>query len=337
MPLDRRRRTPSSRRGRPPALAGDDLVREGPPPGVGPLRWYGTEVLGRPLAVLHHLERARVTTAVELRADAAEALLDGGGARLHELLLGLGRADTPLTRLQILASAGPPGQPGRIHLVAALSVTRALAVDAHAVNDDVGEGLALIAGRATLDLGLRLADLDLSIRGYVDQAGLAALIRSRYQPSAPTGAADSPWPAEIDATDHRLLRTTTRQSSWYHATAWVKSWPSTPIGLDLPALLGLPHLQLPRTAAVTAAFDPEQGPAVTGYLTVSAPDPAELQQARTELRRALPPDAPLQLEWTDREHHLAFAHTLPLATGLIVAPATPAPRTSGLVAVGRRR
>jgi hypothetical protein len=337
MPLDRLRRAPSSRRGRAPARAAGDLVREGPPPGVGPLRWYGTDVLGRPLAVLHHLERARLTTAVELSADAAEALLDAGGTRLHELLVGLGQSGTPLARLQILASAGRPGQPGRVHLVAALSVTRALAVDAQAADAVVGEGLALIAGRATLDLGLRLADMELSIRGFLDSAELAALIRSRYQPQEPPPAADSPWPVEIDATDHRLLRTTTRQSSWYHATAWVKSWPSTPIGLDLPALLGLPHLRLPRTAAVTAAFDREQGPAVSGYLTVSAPDPAELQQARAELRRALPPDAPLQLEWTDREHHLAFVHTLPLATGLTGEPAAPASRTSGLVAVGRRR
>jgi hypothetical protein len=71
---------------------------------------------------------------------------------------------------------------------------------------------------------------------------------------------------------------------------------------------------------VIIGLAPAGQPTAAGYVTVSARTSAELQQARQELRRALPADAPLQLEWTDREHHLAFNHTLPLATGLAPAP-----------------
>ncbi|MBC3841761.1 hypothetical protein GXW82_20710 [Streptacidiphilus sp. 4-A2] len=169
----------------------------------------------------------------------------------------------------------------------------------------------------------------LPLHGCLDNAALTALIHSRYDPGY-TGwgePAASPWPTEVDATHHLHLRTTTaaggggRTVGWYHATAWVKAWPSGAQGLDLSAPLRLPRLPLPRTTALVLALAPEEQPRAAGYLAVSARTPAELQQLRVGLRRLLPPEAPLQLEWTDREHHLS-AHTLPLATGL--APAPPA-------------
>ena len=332
MPRDRLRR--SARGG------ADGPVREGPPPGVGRLHWYETGVLGRKLAVLHHPERGTVTTTVQLHSDSIGTLLAGGGARLHRLLGGLAQAPTPLCRLQVLADDGQPGRGRRVHLVAALPLTRATAADARAISDVPGAGLALIAGRATLELARRLADVELSIQGFLDTADLAELIRSRYDPGPLPSPGSAPWPAEIDATDHRRLRTiAVRQVSWHHATAWVKAWPTTPAGVDLSALLDLQGPKLPRAAAVTAAFQPGQEPTVAGYLTVSAPAEAELRQARAELRRVLTADSPLQLEWTDREHHLSFVHTLPLATGLAAAPAeAPATaRTPGLAGVGRWR
>ncbi|QMU68882.1 hypothetical protein [Streptacidiphilus sp. P02-A3a] len=324
-----------------------ELVREGPPPGVGHLLRYETRVLGQPLAVLVHPERGTATTVVELTPESGELLADvprqgprdaagpAAAATLRLLLDRLSGAGSPFTRLQILISSRPPGRTSRVHLVAALPLTRAVVAAGRAAGergtrDRSGDGLALIAGRATLDLGRQLADCGLSIRGFLDNAALTGLIRSRYDPGHGqwADAGVPPWPTEVDATHHRRLRTTSaagaggRAVSWYHATAWVKAWPSTADGLDLSAPLRLPRLPLPRTSALVLALAPDEVPTAAGYLSVSARTPVELQQFRVDLRRLLPAESPLQLEWTDREHHLAFAHTLPLATGLATAPPT---------------
>jgi hypothetical protein len=366
---------------RPGPRSGSDAaeqVREGPPPGVGRLLWYQTRVLGQPLAVLAHPERGTATTAVELTPASGELLAgvrrygpptapaDGGeppAPVLRQLLDRLSGAGAPFVRLQVLTSSRPPNRTGRVHLVAALPLTPAVVAAARAAGqrrtrDRSGDGLALLAGRATLDLARHLADCGLSLRGFLDATALTELIRSRYDPG-PSQLADpahhahhlgdpghhpgdpgdpgedpgpwawpaaSPWPTEVDATHHRRLRTTSaadgeaRAVSWYHATAWVKSWPVSAEGLDLTAPLRLPRLPLPRTVALVLGLDPERTPTAAGYLSVSARTPEELHQLRFELRRMLPAESPLQLEWTDREHHLAFAHTLPLATGLAAAP-----------------
>ncbi len=335
---------PVARNGRRPEA---ELVREGPPPGVGHLLRYETRVLGQPLAVLVHPERGTATTVIELTPESGDLLADVQGygpltaaaqeavPALRLLLERLSGAGSPFTRLQLLMSSRPPGRTSRVHLVAALPLTRAVVAAARAAGergtrDRSGDGLALLAGRATLDLGRQLADCGLSVRGFLDNAALTGLIRSRYDPGHGqwADAGVSPWPSEVDATHHRRLRTTSaaggsgRAVSWYHATAWVKAWPSTADGLDLSAPLRIPRLPLPRTSALVLALASDEVPTAAGYLSVSARTPGELQQLREDLRRMLPPESPLQLEWTDREHHLAFAHTLPLATGLATAPPT---------------
>jgi len=338
-----------------------DSVREGPPPGVGRLRWLRTEVLGQPLAVLAHPERGILTTALELDtgedgppADARAADTRAGDvrpvddARLRDLLARVGGAATPFVRLQLLVTDRPPGRVRRLRLVAAMPLDRRIRAEALTVGvgsegppgERTGHGLALLAGRATLDLARHLAEAGIPIRAFLDAEALAALIRSRYDPGpgpaagGAGGPVGGPWPTDIDATDHRHLRTVTpaasgaaRSVGWYHATAWLKAWPRVGAGaIDLAAPLGpLPGLLLPRTAALVLAVGPGEEPAAAAYLTVSARTPAELQLARVQLRRPRDAEPGLHLEWTDREHHLAFVHTLPLATGLApVHPAEPA-------------
>ena len=358
-----------------------DSVREGPPPGVGRLRWQQTEVLGQPLAVLAHPERGTLTTALELDAGEEDGSpVDGRPAdgrpvegrsvdgrpvegrsadarpvddvRLRDLLARVGGAATPFVRLQLLVTDRPPGRARRFRLVAAMPLDRRIRAEALAVGEGSGgplgdrsaRGLALLAGRATLDLARHLAEAGIPIRAFLDADALAALIRSRYDPGPGPAAGGSggpvgdPWPTDIDATDHRHLRTVTpaasgaaRSVGWFHATAWLKSWPTAGTGgIDLAAPLGpLPGLTLPRTAALVLAVGPGEGPAAAAYLTVSARTPVELQLARAQLRRPRDAEPGLHLEWTDREHHLAFVHTLPLATGL--APVRPAePPAAGM-------
>ena len=333
------RRARSAQRGA--AADRSDSVREGPPPGVGRLRWLQTEVLGQPLAVLAHPERGTLTTALELDTDEDASPVDD--ARLRDLLARVAGPATPFVRLQLLVTDRPPGRARRFRLVAALPLDRRIRAEALAVaegsggplGDRTGQGLALLAGRATLDLARHLAEAGIPILAFLDAEALAAVIRSRYDPGpgpaagAPDRSSDGPWPTDIDATDHRRLRTVTpaasgaaRSVGWYHATAWLKSWPTLGAGgIDLAAPLApLPGLSLPRTAALVLAVGSGEEPAAAAYLTVSARTPAELQLVRAQLRRPRDAEPGLHLEWTDREHHLAFVHTLPLATGLSTVP-----------------
>jgi hypothetical protein len=54
---------------------------------------------------------------------------------------------------------------------------------------------------------------------------------------------------------------------------------------------------------------------VAGYVTVSGHDAAEIELARIAAHAAAE-ERDGFVEFCDRRHHLAFANTLPLATGL---------------------
>jgi hypothetical protein len=59
----------------------------------------------------------------------------------------------------------------------------------------------------------------------------------------------------------------------------------------------------------------DRGPAVAGYVTVSGHDAEEVELARVAAHAAAE-ERDGFIEFCDRRHHLVFAHTLPLATGL---------------------
>ncbi|MBC3841762.1 hypothetical protein GXW82_20715 [Streptacidiphilus sp. 4-A2] len=124
--------------------------------------------------MLVHPERGTATTVLELAAEAGELLADvsrydpralqpGETPALRALLGRLAAAGSPFSRLQILVSSRPPARTSRVHLVAALPLTREVVAAARAAgergtHDRSGDGLALRAGRATLDLCRQLAE-----------------------------------------------------------------------------------------------------------------------------------------------------------------------------------
>ncbi len=62
------------------------------------------------------------------------------------------------------------------------------------------------------------------------------------------------WPAELDATHPNYLqRAKTRESAtrepWCHATAWIKEWPLTPVGVNFLAPLLVHTPDVIRTVA----------------------------------------------------------------------------------------
>ena len=62
------------------------------------------------------------------------------------------------------------------------------------------------------------------------------------------------WPAELDATAPTWLSSKTRESATelprYHATAWIKEWPLTPVGVNFLAPLLVHTPDVIRTVAV---------------------------------------------------------------------------------------
>lgn len=106
--------------------------------------------------------------------------------------------------------------------------------------------------RELTDICARLAEADIRVRQPLGQGRLASLVHSMYDPDHPIDHIQAmtkrnAWPAELDAVEPTYLQAKTRESStrapWCHATAWVKEWPMTPVGVNFLA----PSSSTPRT------------------------------------------------------------------------------------------
>jgi hypothetical protein len=83
------------------------------------------------------------------------------------------------------------------------------------------------------------------------------------------------------------------------------------------------HVADPRDRAHTGRIDQRgddlaggaAGVNLVGYLTVSARTPEALARDKRTIRAAAG-KCYLHLQWCDREHHRAFANTLPFAAGI---------------------
>ncbi|MFI9781901.1 SCO6880 family protein [Kitasatospora sp. NPDC051984] len=273
----------------------------------------------------------------------------------------------------------------RAYLVACMQYTRDLASEAHAMGrtaygrdegkrDRGDDGLATVMARELTDICARLAEADIRVRQPLGQARLASLIHSMYDPDHPIDhiqamSRRNAWPAELDATHPQYLTAKTRESAtrepWCHATAWIKEWPLTPVGVNFLAPLLVHTPDVIRTVAVTMDLEPTDvaiermltektndeaeasraakmnrtvdprdlahtgrvdqrgddlasgaaGVNLVGYLTVSSRSPEALARDKRTIR-ASAGKSYLKLEWCDREHHRAFANTLPFATGI---------------------
>lgn len=261
----------------------------------------------------------------------------------------------------------------RAFFTAAMPYTRELAAEAAAAGAG-DRGLAVVMAREMTDIVGRLLDADIRVTRSLGVARLASLIHSMYDPEHPidwteTMTRRNAWPAELDARDPHCMRSKTRESSsvepWCHATAWVKEWPMTPVGVNFLAPLLVQTPDVIRTVAVTMDLEPTDvaidrmlsektndeaevarasklgrvsdprdrahtsrvdqrgedlasghaGVNLVGYVTVSARN-AELLARDKRTIRAAAGKSYLKLEWCDREHHRAFANTLPFAAGI---------------------
>ena len=239
-----------------------------------------------------------------------------------------------LTRIQILHQV--PGSAGRTrsYLVLGFSYSKEL-VDCAARLGQGERGLTLLVSRAAETVFAMLSDPGprgghLGTLVPLDRAGWTRLLGALVLPGrgdlvVPQSAAPAWRPTEIDALAPRYIAVTApigtagQSSTWWHATGWVKRWPQGIGGLDVAACAGFLPPGVTGAASVVMGLrrseDRSLMPTVAGYLTVSGHDAVEVELARVAAHAAADARDGF-VEFCDRNHHVAFADTLPLARGL---------------------
>ena len=210
---------------------------------------------------------------------------------------------------QLQSMVSTSSEQHRAYLVACMHYTRDLAAEAQAIaratrhsgggrRIDKDAGLAVIMARELTDICARLAEADIRVRQPLGQGRLASLIHSMYDPDHPIDHLQAmtkrnAWPAELDAMEPTFLQAKTRESStrepWCHATAWVKEWPMTPVGVNFLAPLLVHTPDVIRTVAVCMDLEPTEI-AIERMLTEKVNDEAEASRAAKMNRTVDPRD-----------------------------------------------
>ncbi|WP_049580137.1 SCO6880 family protein [Streptomyces sp. SBT349] len=166
----------------------------------------------------------------------------------------------------------------------------------HRMSQD--EALAVIMARELTDICARLTEADIRVRQPLGEARLASLVHSMYDPDHPIDhiqamSRRNAWPAELDAREATYLQAKTRESDtrepWCHATAWVKEWPMTPVGVNFLAPLLVHTPDVIRTVAVCMDLEPTEI-AIERMLTEKTNDEAEASRAAKMNRTVDPRD-----------------------------------------------
>jgi hypothetical protein len=208
---------------------------------------------------------------------------------------------------QLQSMVSTSSEQHRAYLVACMHYSRELAAEGNAIARATGggrraadrdAGLAAVMARELNDICARLTEADIRVRQPLGQARLASLVHSMYDPDHPIDHIQAmtrrnAWPAELDATEPTYLQAKTRESStrapWCHATAWVKEWPMTPVGVNFLAPLLVHTPDVIRTVAVCMDLEPTDV-AIERMLTEKTNDDAEASRAAKMNRTVDPRD-----------------------------------------------
>lgn len=206
---------------------------------------------------------------------------------------------------QLQSMVSTSSEQHRAYLVACMRYNRELAAEGQAIARAAGArrrgldkdaGLASVMARELNDICARLAEADIRVRQPLGQARLASLIHSMYDPDHPIDHIQAmtrrnAWPAELDATEPTYLQAKTRESAtrlpWYHATAWIKEWPLTPVGVNFLAPLLVHTPDVIRTVAVAMDLEPTDV-AIERMLTEKTNDDAEASRS-AKMNRVVDP------------------------------------------------
>ncbi|MFH8794732.1 SCO6880 family protein [Streptomyces sp. NPDC017941] len=207
---------------------------------------------------------------------------------------------------QLQSMVSTSSEQHRAYLVACMHYSRDLAAEAQAMARaghprggrklDKDAGLAIVMARELTDICSRLQEADIRVRQPLGQGRLASLVHSMYDPDHPIDHIQAmtkrnAWPAELDAMEPTYLQAKTRESStrapWCHATAWVKEWPMTPVGVNFLAPLLVHTPDVIRTVAVTMDLEPTEV-AIERMLTEKTNDEAEASR-QAKMNRTVDP------------------------------------------------
>ncbi|MFF5720132.1 SCO6880 family protein [Streptomyces buecherae] len=206
---------------------------------------------------------------------------------------------------QLQSMVSTSSEQHRAYLVACMHYTRELSAEAQAMarasrhsgkRIDRDAGLAVVMARELTDICARLAEADIRVRQPLGQSRLASLVHSMYDPDHPIDHIQAmtqrnAWPAELDAMEPTYLQAKTRESStrapWCHATAWVKEWPMTPVGVNFLAPLLVHTPDVIRTVAVCMDLEPTEL-AIERMLTEKTNDEAEASR-QAKMNRTVDP------------------------------------------------
>ncbi|GAA3645048.1 SCO6880 family protein [Streptomyces chitinivorans] len=224
---------------------------------------------------------------------------------------------------QLLSMVSTSSEQHRAYLVACMHYTRDLAAEATAIAKATrastgrrltrDEGLAVVMARELTDICARLAEADIRVRQPLGQSRMASLIHSMYDPDHPIDhiqamSRRNAWPAELDASEPTHLQAKTRESAtrapWCHATAWVKEWPMTPVGVNFLAPLLVHTPDVIRTVAVCMDLEPTEV-AIERMLTEKTNDAAEASRAAKMNRTVDPRDVAAHSRVDQRGEDLA--------------------------------
>ncbi|HEU5333949.1 MAG TPA: hypothetical protein VFU73_14310 [Actinocrinis sp.] len=308
-------------------------ARRPEPFGVQGLHWLPAPTGSRDPALFLHGGAGTVLAVAEMSPGVLRGPDAGDlGARLGTLLEQAVGAGIPLARLQVLTQV--PGSAGRTRSFVVVGLAYTPELVAQAARFAQGErGLTAVCARPAVEVFTQLASDGTSGARLgplvpLDRTAVTGLFGSLILPGrgtlGPRPGSDAWQPTEVDARAPRWVSMTgpvgpaAQTSTWWHATGWVKRWPRGVRAMDLAASASFlsPGVSGATSLVVGMTGPPgDRAPAVTGYVTVSGHDAGEVELARITAHAAAE-ERDGFVEFCDRRHHLAFAHTLPLATGL---------------------
>ncbi|MGW7292834.1 SCO6880 family protein [Streptomyces xiamenensis] len=157
------------------------------------------------------------------------------------------------------------------------------------------EGIAFAMAAYLEELWSRAEDADLSVVAPLDEGSMAAFIRNSYDPDHSIWDTDLPqahcFPRNVDVRDgaHVATRAAGSTRSWFHATAAVIAWPTSPVGPDFlsPLLIGMPDVI--RTISITQQLEPNDK-AVERMLAEDTNNQAEMFRDRQRGKNIDPRD-----------------------------------------------
>lgn len=210
---------------------------------------------------------------------------------------------------QLLSMVSTSSEQHRAYLVACMVHSRELGNEAQSIARAAragrrrqqmsrDEALAVVMARELTDICARLTEADIRVRQPLGEARLSSLIHSMYDPDHPIDhiqamSQRNAWPAELDARQPTYLQAKTRESEtrepWCHATAWIKEWPMTPVGVNFLAPLLVHTPDVIRTVAVCMDLEPTEL-AIERMLTEKTNDEAEASRAAKMNRTVDPRD-----------------------------------------------